>query len=556
MTTEHVWFGEYPEWAPREIDTDEFTSLVDMTDQAFIQYAERPAFSNFGKNMSYAEVDKLSRDFACYLLHELKLKKGDRVAIMLPNIFQYPIAVFGILRAGLIVVNTNPLYTSREIHHQLVDSGAKAIIVLDNFAKELSEALEGTEIQKVIQTGIGDMLGLKGHIVNFIVKYVKRMVPDVSIANAARFNDAMRIGASKPMPQINLKPDDVAFLQYTGGTTGVAKGAMLTHRNMIANMMQAREWFGPIVNEQGEQVVTPLPMYHIFALTCNCLLFVRVGARNILITNPRDMKDFVKILKREGFTMMTGVNTLFNGLLNTPGFDQLDFSNFKMAMGGGMAVQKVVADRWKKVTGTPLCEGYGMTESSPIATINQPNLQDFTGSIGLPVPSTELSIHSEEGTLMPQGEIGEICIRGPQVMAGYWRRPNETAEAISKDGWLKTGDMGYMDAKGYFYIVDRKKDMILVSGFNVYPNEIEDVVASMPSVLEVAAVGVPDAHSGEVVNLVIVKKDPALPADAVKKFCKERLTAYKQPKLIEFRKELPKTNVGKILRRELRDNAP
>ncbi len=556
MTTEHVWFGEYPEWAPREIDTDEFTSLVDMTDQAFIQYAERPAFSNFGKNMSYAEVDKLSRDFACYLLHELKLKKGDRVAIMLPNIFQYPIAVFGILRAGLIVVNTNPLYTSREIHHQLVDSGAKAIIVLDNFAKELSEALEGTEIQKVIQTGIGDMLGLKGHIVNFIVKYVKRMVPDVSIANAARFNDAMRIGASKPMPQINLKPDDVAFLQYTGGTTGVAKGAMLTHRNMIANMMQAREWFGPIVNEQGEQVVTPLPMYHIFALTCNCLLFVRVGARNILITNPRDMKDFVKILKREGFTMMTGVNTLFNGLLNTPGFDQLDFSNFKMAMGGGMAVQKVVADRWKKVTGTPLCEGYGMTESSPIATINQPNLQDFTGSIGLPVPSTELSIHSEEGTLMPQGEIGEICIRGPQVMAGYWRRPNETAEAISKDGWLKTGDMGYMDAKGYFYIVDRKKDMILVSGFNVYPNEIEDVVASMPSVLEVAAVGVPDAHSGEVVKLVIVKKDPALTADAVKKFCKERLTAYKQPKLIEFRKELPKTNVGKILRRELRDNAP
>ena len=536
MTTEHVWFGEYPEWAPREIDTDEFTSLVDMTDQAFIQYAERPAFSNFGKNMSYAEVDKLSRDFACYLLHELKLKKGDRVAIMLPNIFQYPIAVFGILRAGLIVVNTNPLYTSREIHHQLVDSGAKAIIVLDNFAKELSEALEGTEIQKVIQTGIGDMLGLKGHIVNFIVKYVKRMVPDVSIANAARFNDAMRIGASKPMPQINLKPDDVAFLQYTGGTTGVAKGAMLTHRNMIANMMQAREWFGPIVNEQGEQVVTPLPMYHIFALTCNCLLFVRVGARNILITNPRDMKDFVKILKREGFTMMTGVNTLFNGLLNTPGFDQLDFSNFKMAMGGGMAVQKVVADRWKKVTGTPLCEGYGMTESSPIATINQPNLQDFTGSIGLPVPSTELSIHSEEGTLMPQGEIGEICIRGPQVMAGYWRRPNETAEAISKDGWLKTGDMGYMDAKGYFYIVDRKKDMILVSGFNVYPNEIEDVVASMPSVLEVAAVGVPDAHSGEVVKLVIVKKDPALTADAVKKFCKERLTAYKQPKLIEFRK--------------------
>ena len=556
MTTEHVWFGEYPEWAPREIDTDEFTSLVDMTDQAFIQYAERPAFSNFGKNMSYAEVDKLSRDFACYLLHELKLKKGDRVAIMLPNIFQYPIAVFGILRAGLIVVNTNPLYTSREIHHQLVDSGAKAIIVLDNFAKELSEALEGTEIQKVIQTGIGDMLGLKGHIVNFIVKYVKRMVPDVSIANAARFNDAMRIGASKPMPQINLKPDDVAFLQYTGGTTGVAKGAMLTHRNMIANMMQAREWFGPIVNEQGEQVVTPLPMYHIFALTCNCLLFVRVGARNILITNPRDMKDFVKILKREGFTMMTGVNTLFNGLLNTPGFDQLDFSNFKMAMGGGMAVQKVVADRWKKVTGTPLCEGYGMTESSPIATINQPNLQDFTGSIGLPVPSTELSIHSEEGTLMPQGEIGEICSRGPQVMAGYWRRPNETAEAISKDGWLKTGDMGYMDAKGYFYIVDRKKDMILVSGFNVYPNEIEDVVASMPSVLEVAAVGVPDAHSGEVVKLVIVKKDPALTADAVKKFCKERLTAYKQPKLIEFRKELPKTNVGKILRRELRDNAP
>lgn len=556
MSLEKPWLASYPKGVPAEIDVNEYGSIVAVLEQAIERYRDRPAFANMGKSLTYGQVDALSAEFAAYLIHDLKLKKGDRVAIMLPNCLQYPIAIFGVLRAGLTVVNTNPMYTARELKHQLTDSGASAIVVLDNFAHTVSEVVADTSLKKVITTGLGDMLGFpKGAIVNFVLKHIKKMVPDYSLPGAIRFRDALGQGRGKALPKVDIRHDDIAFLQYTGGTTGVAKGAMLTHRNLIANMQQSSVWLGTNVKMGEEQIITALPLYHIFALTANCLVFMKFGGINHLITNPRDMPGFVKTLKGIPFTAITGVNTLFNGLLNTPGFDEIDFSKLHLTLGGGMAVQRAVAERWKKATGVTLVEAYGLTETSPAACINPMDLAEYNGAIGLPVPSTEACVKDDEGRMLPVGEVGELCIRGPQVMAGYWNRPEETAKAIDKDGWLHTGDMAKMDEQGFFYIVDRKKDMILVSGFNVYPNEIEDVIATMPEVLEVAAVGVPDEKSGEAVKVVIVKKDPALTADAVKAFCRKELTAYKQPRFVEFRSELPKSNVGKILRRELRDEA-
>lgn len=551
------WLAQYPEGVGAEIDTNEFPSVADVMRSAFSRFRHRPAFVNRGKVLTYEELDRLSLAFACYLRNQLRLKKGDRVALMMPNVLQYPVALMGILRAGLTVVNTNPMYTARELKHQLNDAGAAAIVVMENFAHTLQEVIGETTVKHVITTSVGDMLGFPmAQIVNFVVKYQKKLVKPFSLPGAVRFNDALSAGRGQQLPPTEIGPEDLAFLQYTGGTTGVSKGAMLTHRNMVANMLQVRNWFGPHVQDGSEIIITALPLYHIFALTCNCLVFMNVGGLNVLITDPRDMPGFVKELSRYRFTIITGVNTLFNGLLNTPGFAELDFSSLKLSMGGGMAVQRAVAEKWQKVTRCALFEGYGMTESSPVATVNRPDTREYTGSIGVPAPGTELSIQDDDGRLLPQGEVGEICIRGPQVMKGYWQRPEESAKTITPDGWLRTGDVGKMDERGYFYIVDRKKDMILVSGFNVYPNEIEDVVATHPGVLEVAAVGIPDEKSGEAVKLVIVRKDPKLTVEDVKAHCRAQLTGYKQPKIIEFRNELPKTNVGKILRRELRDAKP
>ncbi|MBK7146801.1 MAG: AMP-binding protein [Xanthomonadales bacterium] len=553
MQIERPWLTTYPKGVPAEIDVNAYGSIVSVLREACDSYRQKPAFTNMGRTITYDDLDALSANFASYLLNDLQLKKGDRIAIMLPNLLQYPIAIFGALRAGLTVVNTNPMYTARELKHQLNDAGASAIVVLDNFAATLSDVLEETSIRHVITTAIGDLLGFpKSLLVNFVARHVKKIVPDYHIEGAIRFNEVLAAGARKPAPKVDLVADDIAFLQYTGGTTGVAKGAMLTHRNLIANMQMVSAWFGANIKLGEEVMITALPLYHIFALTCNCLVFIKFGGLNVLVTNPRDMPGFVKELAKTPFTAITGVNTLFNGLLNTPGFAEVDFSHLKMSFGGGMAVQRAVAERWKKVTNCTLIEGFGMTESSPVATINPLDNPEYSGSIGLPAPSTDLCIQDEDGKILGLGEIGEICIRGPQVMKGYWQRPEDTAKTIV-DGWLRTGDMGKYDERGFFYIVDRKKDMILVSGFNVYPNEIEDVVASMAGVLEVAAVGVPDDKSGEAVKLVIVRKDPGLTAEQVKAHCKDNLTGYKQPKIIEFRDSLPKTNVGKILRRELRD---
>ena len=557
MSNERPWLAQYPTGIPSEIDVDEFPSIVSVLDAAIANYRDRPAFSNLGKTLTYGEIDRLSAQFAAYLLGELKLKKGDRVAIMMPNCLQYPIATFGILRAGLTVVNTNPMYTARELRHQLVDSGASVVLVLDNFGHTVQEVLADTQVKQVITTGLGDMLPFpKGSIVNFVLKYVKKMVPDYDIPGAIRFRDALTLGQMHSLPEVDIESGDIAFLQYTGGTTGVAKGAMLTHRNLVANMQQAAAWVGGNIKMGEEIIVTALPLYHIFALTANGLVFMKFGGLNYMITNPRDMPAFVKELKSVPFTAITGVNTLFNGLLHTPGFDEIDFSRLHLTLGGGMAVQRSVAERWKQVTGNTLVEAYGLTETSPPACINPMTLEEYNGAIGLPIPSTDACVKDENGNLVPQGEVGELCIKGPQVMKGYWQRPEETAAVMDADGWLHTGDMARMDEKGYFYIVDRKKDMILVSGFNVYPNEIEDVIAMMPGVLEVAAVGVPDDKSGEAVKVVIVKKDPSLTAEQVKAHARENLTGYKQPKIVEFRKDLPKTNVGKILRRELRDETP
>jgi len=557
MSLERPWLQSYPNGVPAQINVDEFHSVAAVFDASVANFRDRPAYSSFGKVLTYGETDVLVEQFAAYLLGELKLKKGDRVALMMPNCLQYPVATFGVLRAGLTVVNVNPLYTARELKHQLVDAGVSVLVVVDNFGDTVQQVLADTPVRHVITTGLGDMLGAKGVLVNFVLKYIKKMVPNYHLPGAVRFRQALRLGSRHTLPKVEVDHDDIAFLQYTGGTTGVAKGAMLTHRNLIANMQQASAWISASGIEPGKEVIiTALPLYHIFALTANGLVFMKFGGCNYLITNPRDMKGFVKELGSTRFTAITGVNTLFNGLLNTPGFDQLDFSSLKITLGGGMAVQRAVAERWKKVTGVTLVEAYGLTETSPAACINPLTLRDYNGSIGLPIPSTDACIKDDNGTEMPQGEVGELCIRGPQVMKGYWQRPEETTQAIDADGWLHTGDMARMDEQGYFYIVDRKKDMILVSGFNVYPNEVEDVIAMMPGVLEVAAVGVPDERSGEVVKVVIVKKDPSLTAEQVKEHARANLTGYKHPRIVEFRKELPKTNVGKILRRELRDTPP
>lgn len=556
MSQERPWLNQYPAGVPAEIDFGHYTSIVSVLETAIKRYRDKPAFSNFGKTLTYGEIDTLSARFAAYLLDDLKLKKGDRVALMMPNVLQYPIAIFGVLRAGLTVVNTNPMYTARELKHQLTDSGASAIVVLDNFADTVASVVADTSVRQVITTGVGDLLGFpKGPLINFVLKYVKKQVPDADLPGSIRFSQALQKGEGKTLPAIDIDAGDIAFLQYTGGTTGVAKGAMLTHRNLVANMLQSSLWLGRNVKLGEETIITALPLYHIFALTANCLVFMQFGGCNHLITNPRDMPGFVKELRKANFTSITGVNTLFNGLLNTPGFDQVDFSKLHLSLGGGMAVQRAVAERWKKATGCTLVEAYGLTETSPAACINPMTLEDFNGAIGLPIPSTEACIKDESGATLAVGEVGELCIRGPQVMKGYWNRPEETAKAIDADGWLHTGDMAKMDEQGFFYIVDRKKDMILVSGFNVYPNEIEDVIAQMPEVLEVAAVGVADEKSGEAVKVVIVKKDDGLTAEQVKAFCRNELTGYKQPRFVEFRTELPKTNVGKILRRELRESA-
>jgi long-chain acyl-CoA synthetase len=555
MSNERPWLANYPAGVPAQIDTGRYASVVAVVEEAFAQFRQRPAFSSFGKQLSYGQVDELSRQFAGYLTGVLKLAKGDRVAIMMPNVLQYPIVLFGALRAGLVVVNTNPMYTARELKHQLEDSGAKAIVVLDNFAATLQQSLAGTQIEHIVTTGIGDMLGFpKGALINFVLKHVKKMVPSFRLPQAVRFRDALARGAAHPLPAVTLTRDDLAFLQYTGGTTGVAKGAMLTHGNMVANMLQASAWIGTELVKPGEEVIiTALPLYHIFSLTANGLVFMSLGGLNWLITNPRDMPGFVKELKKSRPTAITGVNTLFNGLLNTPGFAELDFSRLHLTLGGGMAVQRSVAERWKKTTGCTLAEAYGLTETSPAVCINPLDLAAYNGSIGLPIPSTDVAIWSEESQPLPIGEIGELMVRGPQVMKGYWNRPNETANVLDAEGWLHTGDIARMDESGYVYIVDRKKDMILVSGFNVYPNEVEDTVMQHPGVAEVAAVGLPDEHSGEVVKLFVVRKDPNLTIEDLKAFCRENLTGYKRPKLIEFRDALPKSNVGKILRRELRD---
>jgi long-chain acyl-CoA synthetase len=555
MTTqERSWLASYPKGVPADIDPNQYRSVAALLEESCDRFRHRPAFTNMGKSITYDELDRLSAQFAAFLRNDLGLAKGDRVALMMPNLLQYPIAIMGVLRAGLTVVNTNPMYTARELKHQLVDSGAAAIVVLENFAKTVAEVAPGTACKHIVVTGVGDLLGFpKSLITNLVVRHVKKMVPAFSIPHAIRFNDALARGARSKLPRTDIGPDDLAFLQYTGGTTGVAKGAMLTHRNMVSNMLQAFAWISPNMREGEEVVVTALPLYHIFALTANFLVFARVGGYNHLITNPRDMPAFVSAIRSARFTALTGVNTLFAGLLNTPGFDQVDFSQLHLTLGGGMAVQRAVAERWKKVTGSTLAEAYGLTETCPAVCINPLDIPEYNGSIGLPIPSTDVSIRDDDGNVLPGGETGELCVKGPQVMKGYWQRPEETAKVLSEDGWLRTGDIARIDEHGFVYIVDRKKDMILVSGFNVYPNEVEDVVAQMPGVLEVAAVGIPDEKSGEAVKLVVVKKDPALTAEMIREHCKANLTGYKLPKAIEFRDSLPKTNVGKILRRELRD---
>ncbi|HEY3519519.1 MAG TPA: AMP-binding protein [Rhodanobacteraceae bacterium] len=554
VRSERPWLAHYPAGVPAEIDVDAYASVVAMFEEACSRYAGNTAFSSFGSTIDYASLDRQSADFAAFLASEWKLGKGDRIAIMLPNLLQYPVALFGALRAGCTVVNVNPLYTARELEHQLRDSGAKAIVVLENFASTLASVQHETPVEHVLVTAIGDLLGFpKGPLMNFAVRHVKKMVPRWSIPRHVRFGDALRTGARGAAPRVSLGHDDIAFLQYTGGTTGVAKGAMLTHGNMVANMLQVHAWIGGSLQAGKEVAIAALPMYHIFALTACVMVFMRLGANSILVTNPRDMRGFVRTLKTVPFSILPGVNTLFNGLLHTPGFDQLDFSHLRISLGGGMAVQRAVAEKWKRATGCTLLEAYGLTETSPGVCINPPDLKDYNGAIGLPLPSTDVKLIDDNGNPAAPGRPGELCVRGPQVMKGYWHRPDETAKVLDADGWLRTGDIARMDEQGFFYIVDRKKDMILVSGFNVYPNEIEDVVTRHPGVLEAAAIGVPDEHSGEVVKLFVVRRDPALTEQALKQYCHDELTGYKRPKYIEFRDSLPKSNVGKILRRELRE---
>ncbi|PHM73393.1 long-chain-fatty-acid--CoA ligase FadD [Xenorhabdus kozodoii] len=550
---EKVWLKHYPADVPAEIDPDRYSSLIEMFENAVTRYADQIAFINMGEVMTFRKLEERSRAFAAYLQNGLGLKKGDRVALMMPNLLQYPVALFGILRAGMIAVNVNPLYTPRELEHQLNDSGTSAIVIVSNFAHTLEKIVFNTQVKHVILTRMGDQLSRpKGTLVDFVVKYVKRLVPKYHLPDAISFRSAIHEGYRLQYVKPDVKIEDLAFLQYTGGTTGVAKGAMLTHRNMLANIEQARACYSPLLQPGQEIVVTALPLYHIFALTINCLFFIELGGQNLLITNPRDVNGTVKELSRYRFTALSGVNTLFNAWLNNPEFQKLNFSSLRLSVGGGMAVQKVVAEKWQDLTGRHLLEGYGLTECSPLVSANPHNLTYYSGSIGFPVASTEIKLVGSDGNEVPYGEVGEMWVRGPQVMKGYWDRPDATDEVL-KDGWLATGDIASVDEKGFFRIVDRKKDMILVSGFNVYPNEVEDVVSSHPKVLESAAVGVPSESSGEIVKMFVVRKDPSLTEDELKTHCRRYLTGYKVPKLIEFRDELPKSNVGKILRRELRN---
>ncbi|MBA5639166.1 long-chain-fatty-acid--CoA ligase [Duganella sp. LX20W] len=555
---EKIWLKSYPPGVPADIDPDRYRSLVQLLEEAFHKYADRNAYVCMDKFLTYAELDALSKRLGAWL-QSRGMKPGARVAVMLPNVLQYPIAVAAILRAGYTVVNVNPLYTPRELEHQLNDSGSEAIIVLENFANTLEQVLSKTRVKHIIVASMGEMLGgLKGMLVNFVVRSVKKMVPPFSLPNAVRFKDALSQGGRMKLTPVELQPSDVAFLQYTGGTTGVSKGATLTHRNLVANVLQVEAWSAPAIGQSQEAltVVCALPLYHIFALTACALWGARAGALNLLIPNPRDIPGFIKELSKYKINVLPAVNTLYNALVNHPQFASLDFSALKVANGGGMAVQQAVNDKWLKATGKSIVEAYGLSETSPLATSNPANSTAFSGTIGLPVSSTDVTILDDDGQPVALGQAGEIAIRGPQVMVGYWNRPDETAKVMTPDGYFKTGDVGVMDERGYVKIVDRKKDMILVSGFNVYPNELEGVIAAHPGVLECACVGVPDEHSGEAVKVFVVRKDPNLTVDQLMAYCKEQFTGYKKPKYIEFRNELPKTNVGKILRRALRDEPP
>jgi long-chain acyl-CoA synthetase len=552
-----IWLKSYPPGVPAEIDPDQYDSLVQLLEESFQKYAANNAFVCMDKFLTYGELDSMSKRLAAWL-QSRGMAKGARVAVMMPNVLQYPVALAAILRAGYTVVNVNPLYTPRELEHQLKDSGSEAIIVLENFAHTLQQVMGKTPVRHVVVASMGEMLGgPKGMLVNFVVRSIKKMVPEFSLPSSVRFKDALAQGAKMPFQKAELKPSDVAFLQYTGGTTGVSKGATLTHRNVIANLLQGEAWSAVAMNQEPvvefPTIVCALPLYHIFALTVCALWGMRVGALNILIPNPRDIPGFIKELGKYKFNSLPAVNTLYNALVNHPDFKHLDFSGLKLANGGGMAVQQAVNDQWKAVTGKHIIEGYGLSETSPVATANRCDISAFTGTIGLPIPSTEVAILDDDGRELPLGSVGEIAIRGPQVMAGYWNRPDETAKVMTPEGYFKTGDVGIMDDKGYVKIVDRKKDMILVSGFNVYPNELEGVIAAHPGVLECAVIGVPDEHSGEAVKVFVVKKDQSLTAEQLLEYCKRELTGYKKPKYVEFRSELPKTNVGKILRRALRE---
>lgn len=548
------WLAEYPQGVPAEIDVDRYESLVALLEASFVRFEKQPAFTNLDTTLTFADVERQSRAFAAYLQSLPNLKRGDRVAIMLPNSLQSPIVLFGVLRAGFVAVNVNPLYTVPELEHQLGDSGARAIVVLENFANTLAAALPNTPIETVIVSKLGDHCAEpKRSLVNFVVKYVKKRVPQWHIRGAVAYRDALELGAALPYSRPPIGPQDLAFLQYTGGTTGRAKGAMLTQRNMVANTLQAAAWAKPFYALDASVVVTPLPLYHVYSLTANLFCFIELGGHNLLITDPRDLKGMIAELRKTRFSFMTGVNTLFNALLHTPGFETLDFRSLRVVMGGGMAVQREVAARWQAVTGVPIAQGYGLTEASPIVCANPLDLKEFTGSIGVPFPSTEVAIFDDADKPLPLGEVGEICARGPQVMKGYWKRPDDTALVLFGDGWLRTGDIGRMDEAGYFYIEDRKKDVIVVSGFKVYPNEVEDVATRQPGVLEAAAIGVPDEQSGEAVKLFVVRKDPHLSVADVIAHARQNLTGYKIPRHVEFLDELPKSNVGKVLRRELKE---
>lgn len=550
---EQIWLKSYPQGVMKEIELNSYQAVSDILEESFKKYPHSPAFHNMGTTLSYEQIDIASKKFASFLQNDLGMAPGDRVALMMPNILQYPIALFGVLRAGMIVVNVNPLYTARELEHQLKDSGSKAIVIFANSAHVLEKIIAQTAVKHVITTEIGDLLKFpKNLIVNFVLKNIKKMVPAWNIKGAISFKETLLKGQLDKYKKFTKDRNSTAFLQYTGGTTGVSKGAELSHGNILANILQAKEWIKKNLREGQEIVITPLPLYHIFSLTANCFIFSAIGGLNVLITNPKDIPGFIKELKKWKYSAITGVNTLFNALLNNEDFNKMDFSHLRFAMGGGMAVQKTTAEKWKKLTNVPLIEGYGLSETSPCVSINPMDIVDYTGTVGLPMPSTIVVMKDDQGKDLEIGEVGEVCVKGPQVMKGYWNRPDETAKVMTPDGYFRTGDLGFMDSKGFIKLVDRKKDMILVSGFNVYPNEIEEVVGAHPKVFECAAIGVPDDKSGEAVKVFIVKKDPSLTEQEIKDYCKNNMTRYKLPRFVEFRKDLPKSNVGKILRKDLR----